>query len=240
MHRKNQGMRWAMGACLSIGLAVALAIASHAQTPDGETPAAEDICTLWGMTGKVNGLCNAYCEAMDCDAAEPQASEQACTRVLGKIEAALGDTPFPTCQDIDEDGVPNGLDNCPDDPNADQADANPTTPEGDACEPVVCPCFDATDLVEMNDTCSERTLALSCTRASGETKAQCPPTPPTPAEFSYKAHTWLGSEPLPPFCSIWDRTDNDPPLVLIQPITPEQAQACNSLIDAQFPSDQCQ
>jgi len=29
-------------------------------TPDGETPAAEDICTLWGFSGTINGLCNAY------------------------------------------------------------------------------------------------------------------------------------------------------------------------------------
>jgi hypothetical protein len=109
-------------------------------TPDGETPAAEDICTLWGFSGTINGLCNAYCEAMDCDDAEPQASEQACTRVLGKIETALGETPFPTCEDADDDGVPDGLDNCPDDPNADQADEYPSTPEGDACERFGCLC----------------------------------------------------------------------------------------------------
>ena len=109
-------------------------------TPDGETPAAEDICTLWGFTGTINGLCNAYCEAMDCDDAEPKASEQACTRVLGKIETALGETPFPTCEDADDDGVPDGLDNCPDDPNVDQADEYPSTPEGDACERFGCLC----------------------------------------------------------------------------------------------------
>lgn len=98
-------------------------------------PEPEDICTKWGFSGQVNGLCKAYCEAMDCDDVAPQASEQACTRVLDKIETALGDTPFPTCQDADSDGVPNGLDNCPNVANADQADADPSTPEGDACEP---------------------------------------------------------------------------------------------------------
>ena len=112
-----------------------------AQTPDGETPAVEDICTQWGMTGKVNGLCNAYCEAMDCDAAEPHASERACDRVLGKIETALAGAPFPTCKDVDDDGVPNGIDNCPDTANADQADADGNG-VGDACDvEVTCPCF---------------------------------------------------------------------------------------------------
>jgi hypothetical protein len=129
---------------LFFGLSVLATSSAYAQgTPDGETPAAEDICTLWGFTGKINGLCNAYCEAMDCDADEPQASDQACTRVLGKIEAALGETPFPTCEDVDNDGVPNGLDNCPDDFNPNQEDENEDTPEGDVCEPApgVCPCI---------------------------------------------------------------------------------------------------
>ena len=62
--------------------AVAEAMAGGIGTPDGVTPAAEDICTTWGFTGKVEGLCTAYCEAMDCDDANPQASEPACGRVF--------------------------------------------------------------------------------------------------------------------------------------------------------------
>ncbi|MBW2692090.1 MAG: hypothetical protein JRE57_05590 [Deltaproteobacteria bacterium] len=73
-----------------------------ARWPD---PAVEDICTKWGFSGNVNGLCNVYCEAMGCDSANPQASDQACNRVLDKNVVALGDTPFPTCQDVDDDGV---------------------------------------------------------------------------------------------------------------------------------------
>lgn len=141
MNWRHRAVRWALGACLSMGLALAIAPASYAQTADGETPAQEDICTKWGMTGQVNGLCNAYCEAMDCDAAEPQASDQACTRVLSKIEDALGGTPFPTCEDVDDDGTPNGIDNCPDVANADQSDTDGNG-TGDACEapdPNDCP-----------------------------------------------------------------------------------------------------
>jgi hypothetical protein len=102
-------------------------------TPDGLTPGVEDICTKWGFSGKVNGLCNAYCEAMDCDAAAPQASEQACTRIFDKIIVGLNGTPFPTCQDSDDDGVPNGLDNCPNVANGDQADTDGDG-VGDACD----------------------------------------------------------------------------------------------------------
>jgi len=138
-------------------------------TPDGLTPAVEDICTKWGFDGKVNGLCNAYCEAMDCDDPNPHASDQACTRVLDKIQGELGNTPFPTCEDSDDDGIPNGSDNCPAVANPDQldsdgdgvgdacdncpSDANPAQEDengngiGDACEvttPVsACPCNSA-------------------------------------------------------------------------------------------------
>jgi hypothetical protein len=122
---------------MTIGLAVAIVPASYAQTADGETPAVEDACD--GFTGKVYGLCNAYCEAMDCDADEPHASDKACTRVFDKIVAS-SDTPFPFCGDQDGDGVPNGDDNCPAVANPDQADSD-NNGVGDACEPVECPCI---------------------------------------------------------------------------------------------------
>ena len=58
-------------------IAAAEAIGGGGGTPDGLTPAAEDICTKWGFSGSVKGLCNAYCEAMDCDSEDANASSDA-------------------------------------------------------------------------------------------------------------------------------------------------------------------
>ena len=129
---------------LFAGAIIALGSWSYAQTPDGETPATETICETWGFQGKLQGLCNAYCEAMDCDDQYPQASETACNRVLNNILNALPEgTGFPTCEDVDFDGVPNGLDNCPNDANADQADTDGDG-IGDACEQVEEPSIEPT------------------------------------------------------------------------------------------------
>ena len=55
------------------------AVTANAQTPDGMTPAEETVCD--SLAGASFGLCNAYCEAMDCDSDNPQASEVACEKV---------------------------------------------------------------------------------------------------------------------------------------------------------------
>ena len=68
---------------------------AFAQTPDGQTPAQEDVCS--GESGAAFGLCNAYCEAMDCDSANPQASDKACNRVLDRFLNITGEQ-MPQCQ----------------------------------------------------------------------------------------------------------------------------------------------
>ncbi|HEX2645195.1 MAG TPA: hypothetical protein VHU81_19510 [Thermoanaerobaculia bacterium] len=60
-------------------------------TPDGQTPAIETICD--GQTGAAHGLCNAYCEAMDCDSDAPQASEKACNKVGDNFTRITGQRP---------------------------------------------------------------------------------------------------------------------------------------------------
>jgi len=54
-------------------------VSAVAMTPDGMTPAAEDVCDeLIGATPGLYGLCVAYCEAQDCDAEAAHSGQ--CTR----------------------------------------------------------------------------------------------------------------------------------------------------------------
>jgi hypothetical protein len=59
--------------------------AALAQTPDP--------CD--GESGAAYGLCNAYCEAMDCDSDNAQASATACTKVKDKFTNITGRTSLP-------------------------------------------------------------------------------------------------------------------------------------------------
>jgi hypothetical protein len=68
---------------LCIGTGAALA-----QTPDMLTPSRETACDL--ETGAAYGLCNAYCEAMDCNSESPQASASACDKVRAKFQNVTG------------------------------------------------------------------------------------------------------------------------------------------------------
>ena len=75
-------------------LAVLMTVPAAAQqalqfgTPDNEPPAVESVCS--GQSGAAFGLCNAYCEAMDCDSADAEASEQACEKVRNSFENLTG------------------------------------------------------------------------------------------------------------------------------------------------------
>ena len=50
----------------------------------------ESVCD--GEQGAAYGLCNAFCDAMDCDG-DPQASETACNKVQSKFEQVTGHAP---------------------------------------------------------------------------------------------------------------------------------------------------
>src|SRR4051812_4702169 len=62
-------------------------------TPDGKPPSEETVCD--SLKGAAFGLCNAYCEAMDCDSPHPQASPTACARVRRNFEKHSGGQPLP-------------------------------------------------------------------------------------------------------------------------------------------------
>jgi hypothetical protein len=77
--------------------------AAMAQTPDGQPPSQESVCD--GELGAAYGLCNAYCEAMDCDSANPQASPTACSKVRANYMKHTGhdlpcEQPLCICQSI--------------------------------------------------------------------------------------------------------------------------------------------
>jgi len=63
-------------------------LASALGTPDGLPPPMEHVCDA--EKGAAYGLCNAYCQAMDCDSAEPSASATACQKVADKFVQIAG------------------------------------------------------------------------------------------------------------------------------------------------------
>jgi hypothetical protein len=77
---------------LSFALAALVLLASvavaWAKTPDGQTPSEETVCD--NETGAAFGLCNAYCEAMDCDSPNHRASDNACAAVKRNFEKKTG------------------------------------------------------------------------------------------------------------------------------------------------------
>ena len=62
-----------------------------AKTSDGETPSVETICDVYhGASSGAFGLCNAYCEAMDCGDPFQNASNRGCASVNKNFEKRFG------------------------------------------------------------------------------------------------------------------------------------------------------
>jgi len=59
-----------------------------AKTPDGKPPSVETVCDF--LSGAAFGLCNAYCEAMDCDSPNHRASDTGCAEVKANYERKTG------------------------------------------------------------------------------------------------------------------------------------------------------
>ena len=96
-------------------LLLAGATMAHAQTADGMTPAEETVCHDANLTGAAFGLCNAYCEAMDChlyaEGGQANASQNACDKVKANFQKHEGENaelpcesgPPPAACETDED-----------------------------------------------------------------------------------------------------------------------------------------
>jgi hypothetical protein len=88
---KNQSRVWKSFALVGVLLVTSAGMAAaQFGTPDGIPPALEEICDM--TTGKANGLCVAYCEAMDCDSDAPRASANACESVAANYTRTTGET----------------------------------------------------------------------------------------------------------------------------------------------------
>ena len=73
-----------------------------AKTPDGKPPSVETICD--NEHGAAFGLCNAYCEAMDCTDPNQHASDQGCASVKANFEKKTG-RPLPCLVQCPCDGL---------------------------------------------------------------------------------------------------------------------------------------
>ena len=105
MHKKT---------CLVATLVLPLLVSSQlvsAKTPDGEPPSVESICDVFrGAEGPAFGLCNAYCEAIDCGDPNQAANDRACIRIRANFERKVPGFTLPTEYQEDEDG--NVINNC--------------------------------------------------------------------------------------------------------------------------------
>jgi hypothetical protein len=77
-----------MIACV-LALVAALAGTAMTKTPDKQPPSQETSCN--GLTGNARGLCNAYCQAQDCDV-HPRPS---CEVLRKNFQRATGSSKFP-------------------------------------------------------------------------------------------------------------------------------------------------
>ena len=92
---------WFRSAFLAVAAFAVLGLASQAL--------AQTACEF--ESGAPFGLCTAYCEAMDCDSANPQASPTACAKVLGQWNKKTNSRDIP-CPSVGP-SVPSAFGECP-------------------------------------------------------------------------------------------------------------------------------
>jgi hypothetical protein len=146
-------------------------------------------CEAAGLRRAAFGICNAYCETVDCDGESPRGSPRACDRLAQRFAWSGAGVPLPCeVQDVDGDGAPDDVDNCVDDSNPGQEDDDfdgvgdvcdncPTEPNpgqedgfgavglGDVCD---CECFTVLDvaalIAELQDPSTYTDIACIDTR----------------------------------------------------------------------------
>ena len=97
---------------------------------DNVTALSGDLCLDAGFAKGDLALCRVYCEKLECSRGDRPG--RACENIARVLERRTGEVP-PCELDADGDGWADDLDNCPDDPNADQGDRDGDG-VGDACD----------------------------------------------------------------------------------------------------------
>lgn len=69
-------------------LVLVLSMPVYAKTADGMTPAEEDVCDIYN--DRLYGVCNAYCEAIDCGDEYQRATVRACEVLENKFKKMSG------------------------------------------------------------------------------------------------------------------------------------------------------
>ncbi len=130
------------------------------QTPDGDTPAVETVCDR--LTGAAFGLCNAYCEAQDCDVHE----RESCERLRDNFERKTGSRFFP-CDPLFCEGLSGSLCRagiCPPEEKCESVTRVVCPDTGLPCDPaceslcvggLFCECFPRLLPCDEADICSE-------------------------------------------------------------------------------------
>jgi len=152
---------------LAIVAAVALLLlavtlqTSSAKTPDGMPPSEEEVCSA--LHGAAFGLCNAYCEAQDCDV-HPRPS---CAVLRRNFARVTGSPVFP-CDPFCGDGIVNQRTEECDPPGSDCADGRTcqmdcTCPESACGDGILDPGEDCDPPGEVCPNAAPRTCRADCT-----------------------------------------------------------------------------
>lgn len=138
----NSLTRRGAGACVRLA-AVVISFAAGsalAKTPDGMPPSEETVCS--GLSGAAFGLCNAYCEAQDCDVhARPS-----CPVLRRNFEKITGSPVFP-CDQACGDGTIQRGEDC-DPPGSGCSDGRTCNPDCTCPEP-----FCGDEIVDPGEQC---------------------------------------------------------------------------------------
>jgi hypothetical protein len=173
----NLSMRGGAGTCVRLAAAVAFFAAgsAFAKTPDGMPPSEETVCSA--LSGAAFGLCNAYCEAQDCDV-HPRPS---CPVLRRNFEKITGSPVFPCDRGCGDEIVQRGEDcdppgsECPDGRicNMDCTCPEPFCGDGIVDSGEQCDGSPCTTGLPCDDDCMCGTEPLVCCQCAGATAPMC-------------------------------------------------------------------